>query len=153
MVDESLKTITITGAIKANVQGPSPSPNSNPRTNDEKYPFVFGFEMLNPFKGILIISIKYKPIIIKTAATIKFPIFPILPSICPVNAVITPIKIIVINIPKAKIKERKNVFDDLVSFLDVKKPITSGMLDKWQGLRIMLSNPQTKEANKENQNP
>jgi len=153
LVDESLKTITITGAIKANVQGPSPSPKSNPRMKAEKYPLVLGLEMLNPFKGIFIISIKYNPIRIKTTATIMFPVFPILPSICPVNAVITPIKIIVTNIPSANISERKNVFDGLVSFLDVKKPITRGMLDKWQGLRIMLSNPQTKEASKENQKP
>jgi len=62
--------------------------------------------------------------------------------------VIIPISPIVTNIPAANIKDNLKLVLILTDPWVLIKPIISGILERWQGLRRMLNRPQVKAANR-----
>ncbi len=76
---------------------------------------------------------------------------PTSPINLPIARVIPPIMAIVTRIPMAKTSDKLNVRFRLISPCELRKPIIRGILDRWHGLRTMLSNPHAKAENVANQ--
>jgi len=64
----------------------------------------------------------------------------------PAEAVMTPTKAMVTRMPAANTAEMPNARLGLIFPCSPMNPTMSGMLDRWQGLKMMLSTPHTKDA-------
>jgi len=134
-------------AIKANEQGPRAIPIRKPRLRAAQAPLPLAETLPSKF-GVFKISV------MKNAARIKITPMagsthePTSPINRPIRLVTSPIRPIITKMPKLKqVESQKSRFVSIFLY-PLKKPMISGMMARWQGLRKMLRIPQTNAVKK-----